>query len=143
MALDRYLNVASLEKKLRSVCFGKNGRTDCLQKTDSVLITEDGCPGIIDTGATKSVIGRKKVKGLISSLPEDVRQRVQLGKSETIFRFGNNGTLPSVGALFIPFGLDWMKLEVVNGEAPFLLSNAFLKATAADVNQPYFSESWE
>ena len=133
VALDRYLKVASLERKLRGVCFGKSCRTDFLQKPESVLVTECSCPGIIDTGASKSVIGRKKVKGLINSLPAAIRQRVQFGKSETVFRFGNNGTLPSVGALYIPFGENWMRLEVVNGETPFLLSNAFLKATAADV----------
>ena len=133
VALDRYLKVASLERRLRGICFGRSGRTDFLQKPESVLFTECSCPGIIDTGASKSVIGRKKVKGLINSLPAAIRQRVQFGKSETVFRFGNNGTLPSVGALYIPFGENWMRLEVVNGETPFLLSNAFLKATAADV----------
>ena len=51
-----------------------------------------------------------------------------------MFRFGNNGTLSSVGVVFIPFGDRWMKLEIVDGETPFLLSNAFLKATAADVH---------
>ena len=134
MALDRYLKVASLESRLRGVCFDKNRTTDFLRETESVLTTEVECPAIIDTGASKSVIGRKKVKGLINSLPTDVQQRVQYGKSETVFRFGNNGTLSSVGVVFIPFGDRWMKLEIVDGETPFLLSNAFLKATTADVH---------
>ena len=133
-ALDRYLKVASLERRLRNVCFGKECRTDFLQRTESVLNTEVECPAIIDTGASKSVIGRKKVQGLISSLPRSVQQHVQYGKSETVFRFGNNGTLSSVGVVYIPFGCRWMRLEIVDGETPFLLSNAFLKATAADVS---------
>ena len=54
-------------------------------------------------------------------------------KSETVFRFGNNATLPSIGAIFLPFGQQWMKLEVVGGNTPFLLSNAFLKAVQADI----------
>ena len=98
------------------------------------MSAEVGCPGIIDTGASKSVIGQRRVKRLIESLPKAVQDRVQWGKSETVFRFGNNGVLSSVGALYLPIGDRWMRLEVVNGETPFLLSNAFLKSTAADVS---------
>ena len=89
VALGRYLNVASLERRLRGIRKSKMDRTDFLQQPGSVLITEDDCPGIIDTGASKSVIGRKKVKGLVNSLRRAVRQCVQFGKSETVFRFGN------------------------------------------------------
>ena len=106
------------------------------------MSAEVGCPGIIDTGASKSVIGQRKVKRLIESLPISVRSKVQWGKSDTVFRFGNNGTLSSVGALYLPIGCRWMRLEVVAGETPFLLSNAFLKSTSADVlsgsNELYF-----
>ena len=101
---------------------------------ETVLSAEVGCPGIIDTGASKSVIGQRKVKKLIASLPANVRHRVQWGKSDTVFRFGDKATLSSVGAVYIPCGACWMRLEVVSGDTPFLLSNAFLKATAADVS---------
>ena len=103
VALDRYLKVASLERRLRGVCFGKSCRTDFLQKPESVLVTECSCPGIIDTGASKSVIGRKKVKGLINSLPAAIRQRVQFGKSETVLRFGNNGIFAKCRSFVYPF----------------------------------------
>ena len=92
-----------------------------------------GCPGIIDTGASKTVIGQSKIKLLIRSLPAEIQRKMNWKKSETVFRFGNNAVLPSVGALFLPFGSRWMKVEVVAGETPFLLSNSFLKSIDADV----------
>ena len=55
-------------------------------------MVETGCPGIIDTGASKTVIGQGRVKELIRCLPSEVQRRVNWKKSETVFRFGNNGT---------------------------------------------------
>ena len=98
-----------------------------------VLMVETGCPGIIDTGASKTVIGQGRVKELIRCLPSEVQRRVNWKKSETVFRFGNNAVLPSLGALYVPFGRRWLRIEVVEGETPFLLSNSFLKALNADV----------
>ena len=100
---------------------------------EPILFVDQGCPAILDTGASKSVIGRKRVETLLQSLPDNIQKRIQWKSSETVFRFGNNATLPSVGAMYIPFGKKWMRLEVVEGETPFLLSNAFLKVVAADV----------
>ena len=127
----RSLNLANLENRLKGIVGISSSRTSC--DCETVLSAEVGCPGIIDTGASKSVIGQRKVKRLIESLPISVRSKVQWGKSDTVFRFGNNGTLSSVGALYLPIGCRWMRLEVVAGETPFLLSNAFLKSTSADV----------
>eukprot|EP00435_Cladocopium_sp_Y103_P046045 s2366_g13.t1 len=89
--------------------------------------------GIIDTGASKSVIGEKRVDSLLNSLSANHKSQVKWHPSETVFRFGNNGVLRSVGALFIPFGDMWMKIEVVKGSTPFLISNAFLHALHADL----------
>eukprot|EP00435_Cladocopium_sp_Y103_P061648 s411_g23.t1 len=130
--IAQFLNTDKLSERLKGVLCRSGIRTENM--AESVLSAEVVCPGIIDTGASKSVIGQRRVKSLIESLPLEIQPKVQWGKSDTVFRFGNNGTLKSVGALFIPFGSKWMRLEVVNGETPFLLSNAFLKATAADVS---------
>lgn len=89
--------------------------------------------GIIDTGASKTVIGEKRVKGLLATLPESHQKLVRWQKSETVFRFGNNGTLKSLGAVYVPFGKRWLKIEVVQGWTPFLISNAFLSALEADL----------
>ena len=89
--------------------------------------------GIIDTGASKSVIGEKRVSDLLAILKHEHRSLVKWQKSETVFRFGNNGTLKSLGALYIPFGSKWLRIEVVQGWTPFLISNAFLSAVGADL----------
>ena len=128
------LDISLLNQRLSKVVERVSSRTKGVG-SETVLSAEVGCPGIIDTGASKSVIGQRRVKRLIESLPKAVQERVQWGKSETVFRFGNNGVLSSVGALYLPIGDRWMRLEVVNGgETPFLLSNAFLKSIAADVS---------
>eukprot|EP00435_Cladocopium_sp_Y103_P023037 s5005_g5.t1 len=101
---------------------------DCSRSTQAMK-----CPGIIDTGASKTVIGQSKIKSLVRSMPLEVQKQMNWKKSETVFRFGNNAVLPSVGALFLPFGSRWMKIEVVEGDTPFLLSNSFLRAIDADV----------
>ena len=51
--------------------------------------------GILDTGATKTVIGSHFVKELLSSLKPAVRQQVQRCPRKVAFRFGNHGTLES------------------------------------------------
>ena len=89
--------------------------------------------GIIDTGASKTVIGEKRVHDLLATLSTDHQKLVRWHKSETVFRFGNNGTLQSLGAVFVPFGKRWLKLEVVQGWTPFLISNAFLSALDAEL----------
>ena len=89
--------------------------------------------GIIDTGASKSVIGEKRVSDLLATLKHEHQSLVKWQKSETVFRFGNNGTLKSLGALYIPFGSKWLRIEVVQGWTPFLISNAFLSAVGADL----------
>ena len=66
-------------------------------------------------------------------MPDEFRKKIFWQKSETVFRFGNNGTLSSLGAVFLPFRRQWLKIEVVDGTTPFLLSNAFLKAVTADI----------
>ena len=92
------------------------------------------CPGIIDTGASKTVIGQKKVKTLIQSMPIEVQKKNELEEiGNSFFGLGTIAILPSVGALYLPFGSRWMRIEVVEGDTPFLLSNSCLRAIDADV----------
>ena len=119
-------------QKVNGHCLGSVLLGAMSRKTDGDRISRD-CPGIIDTGASKTVIGQKRVKTLIQSMSLEVQKKMSWKKSETLFRFGNNAVLPSVGALYLPFGDRWMRIEVVEGDTPFLLSNSFLRAIDADV----------
>ena len=131
--------VCSLTKpNVTGHCLGKALIGAMARKGEHVSKVVDGvpaleCPGIIDTGASKTVIGQRKVKALIRSMPREVQKQMNWKRSETVFRFGNNAVLPSVGAIFLPFGSRWMRIEVVEGDTPFLLSNSFLRAIDADV----------
>ena len=130
---SRFPNFKKNFRRACETCFGVNGRSpEQSEKFRQPLLGDQGT-GIIDTGASKSVIGEKRVNALLSTLKSIHRESVKWQESETVFRFGNNGCLKSVGALFIPFGKRWMKVEVVQGMTPFLLSNSFLHALGADV----------
>lgn len=146
ISLAKHMDVANMITRLSRV-MGVVGcdRTSEPEPSVSILSAACFCPGIIDTGASRSVIGQQRVKNLMQGLPLDIQKKAHWGKSETVFRFGNNGTLGSIGALYLPFGDRWLRLEVVKGNTPFLLSNAFLQATAADVrsatSELFFRES--
>ena len=120
-----------LSRGLRGHVFEK--RLRCDSPFEPVFFVDHGSVAILDTGASKSVIGKKRLEQLMHSLPDEFRNKIFWQKSETVFRFGNNGTLSSLGAVFLPFGSQWLKIEVVDGTTPFLLSNAFLKAVTADI----------
>ena len=130
VALDRGLIVDALVKGL--VGNVENGDRPNRESVFSSVEVESSL-AILDTGASKTVIGKKRVAAFLSSLPQKVRDRVHWRGSNTVFRFGNNGTLKSVGVLFLPFGERWMRIEVVGGETPFLLSNAFIRSLSADI----------
>ena len=70
---------------------------------------------------------------LLATLKSEHKETVKWQKSETVFHFGNIGTLKSFGALYIPFGAKWLRIEVVQGWTPFLIFNAFLHAVGADL----------
>ena len=70
--------------------------------------------GIIDTGATKTVIGSTHVADLLKSLDPSVKDQVKRCKCDVVFRFGNQGTLKSEHAIMIPlFGLG-LKIAIVH-----------------------------
>lgn len=60
--------------------------------------------GIVDTGATKTVIGSGFVANLLAALRPEVRKQVQRCRCSVVFRFGNQGTLESKHALVVPIG---------------------------------------
>ena len=134
MTVDRQSVGDWLRKSLTAAL--KSRRPESSEEVLTASSNSVGCPGIIDTGASKTVIGRAKVDSLVRSFPETIRAGIHWRSSTTVFRFGNNGTLPSVGALYIPLGDQrrWMRIEVVAGQTPFLISNAFLKAFSADIS---------
>eukprot|EP00435_Cladocopium_sp_Y103_P014094 s696_g3.t1 len=83
---------------------------------------------IIDTGASRAVIGSERLRQLVRTFPKDVRSRVmRIPTDGIVFKFGNAGRLSSEYAVLLPRAQnDWLRVEVVPGQTPFLISNAVL-----------------
>ena len=102
--------------------------------TAEALFSTHDTWGIIDTGATKTVIDSSHVADLLKNLDPSIKNQVKRCKCEVIFRFGNQGTLKSEHAIMIPmFGLG-LKIAIVPGTTPFLLSNTLLRALGASID---------
>lgn len=93
-----------------------------------------GSYGVADLGATKTVIGSQKVGELLNSLHPEVRKNVSRCPCEITFRFGNHGVLQSQQAIVVPIHGLLLKIAVVPGATPFLLSNTLLRALGAIID---------
>lgn len=84
--------------------------------------------GVLDSGATKTVIGSNLVDNLLKSLDPEVRKRVTRSHCQVTFRFGNLSTLDAHHALVIPVGVLNLRVAIVPGNTPFLISNTLVRA---------------
>ena len=102
--------------------------------TETALFASHSSFGVVDLGATKTVIGSDNVVDLMNHLNPKVREQVERCPCRITFRFGNHGTLQSQQALVIPFAGFRLKIAVVPGATPFLLSNTLLRAIGAVID---------
>ncbi len=93
-----------------------------------------GTKGVLDTGATKTVVGSDHLKELISSFDSDIRSQLKRGTCKITFRFGNQGTLDATSTLIVPLGSLLLQIAVVPGGTPFLVSNSLLRALKCNVD---------
>ena len=70
---------------------------------------------------------------LLASLKPEHWKLVKWQGSETVFKFGNHGTLKSLGAVYVPFGENLFRIEEVQEWISCLISNAFLRFLGADL----------
>ena len=113
------------------------------EQPEVAFFSTQGTCGILDTGASKSVIGNKLLPALIESLTPHVRQQVFRTSCDITFRFGNQGTLDSQHALVVPLksvGLG-LKIAIVPGETPLLLSNTLMRTLKASSNSEHHTLS--
>ena len=103
-------------------------------ETAPVCFATHGSYGVVDLGATKTVIGSQKVGELINSLDPHVRKQVTRCECNITFRFGNHGTLKSEQALVVPLPNLLLKVAIVPGGTPFLISNTLLRAFQAVID---------
>ena len=76
------------------------------------------------------MICSERLQGLIRAC--GLEGQVKVAPSKVLFRFGNSGTLQGTSAVFFPRKTGgWIRVEVVPGHTPFLLSNSVLKSLRA------------
>ena len=107
----------------------KNAGTTSAPAVSIFSAEEADDEAIIDTGASRAVIGAERLKKLVRSLPPQIGKRVMQVPSEgVVFKFGNAGKLTSNCAVMLPRAQKgWLRIEVVPGHTPFLISSAILK----------------
>ena len=93
-----------------------------------------GSIGIVDLGASQTVVGDHQVKEILQSLPEHVQKQVKRTTCNLTFRFGNQQTLCSRHAMLLPLGESFFRIAIVPGKTPFLLSSSFLKGIGAVID---------
>ena len=98
------------------------------------LFCSVGSTGVVDLGASQTVIGSEQVADLLKEVPEEIRKRVRRQNVNLTFRFGNHQTLKSTTALYFPLQGSWFRVAIVPGPTPFLLSRSFLKQIKAVVD---------
>ena len=106
---------------------------EVLPSLHALQVAEDTMShAILDTGASRCVIGSQILNQLLQRLPKDVRSTVQQKPSQIKFRFGNNQTLTSKYRVLVPLNGSshervWLRVEVVDGMTPFLFSKRAFK----------------
>ena len=93
-----------------------------------------GTPSVVDLGASQTVIGNEQVPELLNNLTVVIQKQVRKTKCNLIFKFGNHQTLPSTIALLLPLAGPWIRIAIVEGKTPFLLSSSFLKHIKAVID---------
>ena len=140
--LRKILTSERFQNQLRANCSPKPDMTppasvaadpDASSEIPSLFATT-GTVGVVDLGASQTVIGSDQIPELLANLPNWVRAKTQRCPCNLTFRFGNHQTLSSRHALVLPLGSQSFRIAVVEGKTPFLISNAFLKGLKAIID---------
>ena len=100
------------------------------EDTSPIFHAEEGQDlAIVDTGASRTIVGDERLHEILRNVPAELRRSVMKVPSEGItFKFGNSGRLTSTHGILFPRSKGgWIRLEVVPGRTPCLISNGLLK----------------
>ena len=101
---------------------------------ESAQFVSQGAEGIVDLGASLSVIGENQFKELCRNLPKSYQESMKMAPCDISFRFGNDSTVRGTQAVFLPLGKWWMKLIVVPSNTPFLIGNSLFRTLGAIID---------
>ena len=111
-----------------------NGWSSHVVNEESIHFVSQGAEGIVDLGASLSVIGEGQFQELCSHLPKTFQQLMKTAPCDISFRFGNDSTVRGKKAVYIPLGQWWMKLIVVPSNTPFLIANSLFRNLGAIID---------
>lgn len=121
--------------------FARRDRITQEGSIDGAFVTSDhtGTHAILDTGASRCIIGEKILEAVKALLPVCVQNKLKKTKSQVKFRFGNNQFLTSEYGIHFPLQREeskplWLAVEVVPGATPFLFSKRAFKALGGILN---------
>lgn len=132
----QYKLTSALRDRLRTTMprDAREGQADARTETRDIHFASSGTNGVVDLGASQTVIGSHQVKELLEGMPDMIRQNIRRAPCHLVFRLGNQQTLTSRHALLLPFRGTWFRIAVVPGRTPFLLSSAFLQQIKAVID---------
>ena len=90
--------------------------------------------GIVDLGASQTVIGCSQMSRLFSLLPKNIQDRCKRVPCDTVFRFGNSSTTVCREALLVPLARWFIKICIVPSDTPFLISNNVFRKLGAVID---------
>ena len=109
------------------------------EKPDSSsLVFETLSCAVIDSGCTKTVVGKNWVEQYAETLGEEERRMMTSTECTTPFKFGDGKKVTSVGKIKIPGMIGTQKIfidaNVVSCDLPLLLSKPLLKKAGAVID---------
>lgn len=94
---------------------------------ESANFVTHGTSGIVDLGASMSVIGEQEFRELCKCLPQTLRANMKEAPCQVSFRFGNNSSVVGKRSVYFPVGSKWIKVIVVPSQTPFLIANSVFR----------------
>ena len=98
------------------------------------MFVSHGPFGIVDLGASQTVIGSHQVQELLNHFPVKIRKAVRKVPCRTVFRFGNSSTVQSDHAILVPLKQWYVRICVVPSQTPFLISNNVFRTLGAKID---------
>ena len=137
--------------KTDSTCDPLCQNRDCDPKCSNLHVPAEvvhfashGTLGIVDLGASMSVIGQKQFMELCQSLPRSVKNSMKESSCAISFRFGNDSTVLGKRSVYFPIGHKWIRVVIVPSNTPFLIANSVFRSLGAvidtQMNRIYFKE---
>ena len=101
---------------------------------ETVHFASHGTHGIVDLGASMSVIGEQQFLDLCRELHKYVKKSMQEASCSVSFRFGNDSTVVGRRSVFFPVGSKWIKVVIVPTNTPFLIANSVFRSLGAVID---------